>query len=99
MKINEIVDGENITLSLDGNFDEISSPKVESKLDDAFLTDAKKIQFDMQHVNYISSAGIRVLILSHKKGIKHGKKIGLVAMSEKVKDVLDVVGILPIFSI
>lgn len=99
MKINEIVDGDSITLALDGNFDEQSSPKVESRLESAFLSDVKNIRFDMEHVNYISSAGIRVLILSHKKGIKFGKNVGLLAMSDKVKEVLDVVGILPIFSI
>ncbi|MFC1548646.1 STAS domain-containing protein [Candidatus Omnitrophota bacterium] len=86
-----------LTLFLNGNFDETSSPAVEEKVELALVEDIDGICFDMKGVEYISSAGIRVLIVSHKKAIKTGKKILVGEMSEKVKDILDVVGILPLF--
>jgi anti-anti-sigma factor len=52
----------------------------------------------MGNVRYLSSAGIRVLIIAHKKGKKNNKQITLGEISVKVKDVLDTVGILPLFN-
>lgn len=97
MKIKEHLEEGILTLSLNGNFDETSSPEVEEMVELALVEDINGICFDMKGVEYISSAGIRVLIISHKKAIKIGKKILVGEMSEKVKDVLDVVGILPLF--
>ena len=97
MRIREQADGDRVTLFLEGTFDESTSPAVEGKVDEALLTNASRICFDMSKVDYISSAGIRVMIIAHKKSIKSGKTIEVGEMSDKVQDVLDVVGILPLF--
>ncbi|MDP8299989.1 MAG: STAS domain-containing protein [Candidatus Tantalella remota] len=97
MRIREQLDGDRLTLFLEGTFDEGTSPAVEEKLEEALLTDASKICFNMSKVDYLSSAGIRVMIIAHKKSIKSGKTIEVGEMSDKVQDVLEVVGILPLF--
>ena len=98
MNIRENITGKNVTLSLDGNFDEHSSPYIESKLMTMIESpDIESISFNMDGVKYISSAGIRVLIVAHKRAIKNGKNISIGAMSPKVKEIIDVVGILPLF--
>lgn len=97
MKITENYNGKELTLLLDGNFDEMSSPEIEEKIDEALTKDITTITFDMSNVHYISSVGIKVLIVAHKKAVKLGKKIHIGKMSGKVRDIIEVVGILPLF--
>jgi len=99
MNIQERSEGDALTLVLDGSFDEMTSPAVEKKIDEAIAGENGIITFDMRNVKYISSAGIRVLILAHKKAMKSGKKIRIGEMSDKVREVIKIVGILPLFSI
>ncbi|MDD3088459.1 MAG: STAS domain-containing protein [Candidatus Omnitrophica bacterium] len=82
---------------LEGNFDETSSRSVEEKMMECLSKDVKNIRFDMSKVKYVSSAGIRVLIIAYKKALKTGKKISLAAMSPKVEETIRTVGILPMF--
>lgn len=93
----EVKDGE-LYLSFDGSFDETSSPDVEDALEGIMAGEANTINFDLSKVRYISSAGIRVLIVAHKRAVKSGKKVRIMKMSEKVNDILGTVGILPLFS-
>lgn len=99
MNIKQRFEGDKLVLFLDGNFDESTSASVESVFQDALTKDCRHIFFDMGKVKYISSAGIRVLIVAYKKAVKTGKKVGLVNMSEKVLEIIETVGILPMFSV
>ena len=92
----EVKDGE-LFLLLDGSFDETSSPDIEDALEEVMAGDVEVVNFDLSKVRYISSAGIRVLIIAHKRAVKSGKKVRIVEMSEKVNEILGTVGILPLF--
>jgi anti-anti-sigma factor len=98
MKIKEQVEGENLTLIMQGDFDETGALKAEVAFDEAISKDVKNILLDMSHVRYISSLGIRVLILAHKKAIKRGKRVLLFKMSDKVREIIHTVGILRLLS-
>ncbi|MFH1665561.1 MAG: STAS domain-containing protein [Candidatus Omnitrophota bacterium] len=99
MKINESLKGADLTMLLDGNFDDVNSPAIEKRLDQNLMkNDIKNICFDLAKVKYISSAGIRVLIAAHKKAIKTDKRVLIGAMSVKVQEILDMVGILRLFT-
>ncbi len=98
MKIHEELNGRRLVLFLKGNFDETSSPVVEEKLQEALSRDIDSITFNLKGVEYISSAGIRVLIMAYKKMVKSGKSVHMAEMSGKVRDMLEVVGILPLFA-
>ncbi len=97
MVINEHLSGKELRLALDGNFDENSSPAVEKRIEEILKWDIHTVLFDMSRVHYISSIGIRVLILAHKKAVKCGKRIVIGDMSAKAKEVLEMVGVLPLF--
>ena len=99
MKILEYLDNDKLTLSLEGNFDEMTSSAVEEKFAEVLPGDIKSICFDLTNVNYISSAGIRVLISAYKKAVKSDKKVTIGNMSDKARGVLEVVGILPLFGV
>lgn len=98
MKIIETIDGDVLTLSFEGNLDETTSSAAEERIEEALNKAPGNIYFDMSRVQYISSIGIRVLMLAYKKSVKLDKKITLTETSEKVQNVLETVGILPIFT-
>lgn len=98
MKIQEMTNGKDLTLVLEGNFDEMTSPMIEKRLEEVLEDDIESVTFNMRHVRYISSAGIRVLIIAHKRAMKNGKKVRIGEMSDKVREVIKIVGILPLFS-
>ena len=99
MKITEKINAKDLVLYLEGNFDETSSPVVEEKIQAALSRDVDSIEFDLGGVEYVSSAGIRVMIVAYKKMVKSHKKVYLVGMSDKVRDMLEMVGILPLFNV
>ncbi len=97
MKIKEHIDGLNIVLSIEGNFDENTSLEIASKIDSVISGGINTLYLELEAVQYLSSAGISVLIVAHKKAVKGGKRVIISGMSDKVKEILQTVGILPLF--
>jgi len=99
VKIGRHLGGDTIILTLTGNFDETTSPDVEKEIEkDLCKDEIKGIFFDLSGVDYISSSGIRVMIVAYKRAIKCGKKVMIKDMSEKVREILDTTGVLPLFT-
>jgi anti-anti-sigma factor len=98
MKIKEKLNGKNLTLFLEGDFDDTGYSIVEQKFNEVINWEVDDIAFNMKRVKYISSFGIRVLILAHKRAIKLGKKVVLTEMSDKVRGIIEMVGILPMLN-
>jgi len=99
MKIQEEINApfKTITLSFQGNLDENSAASAERKILEAFGGEYDNIGLDLSSVGYISSIGIRVLIIAYKKSIKSGKKFAITKMSDRARDTLSMVGLLPVF--
>ena len=89
---------EKLTLFLRGNIDESTTDAFKDKLSEVIAEEYINIYLDLEDVDYISSIGIGALMLAHKKAIKSGKRIMIENMSHKTHQILDVVGILPLFS-
>ena len=97
MKIHEQINGDELTVFLEGSLDESTSFVVESELDKILSRGMEVVVLDMQEVKYISSIGIRVLMLAYKRSIKLGKKITVTNVSGKAREILETVGIFPLF--
>ena len=78
-------DGSEYTFTLEGRLDTITSPKLEAKINEV-LGDAKKLILDFTDLEYISSAGLRVL-LGAVQGME-GK--GEMIVCHPTKSVMDV---------
>ena len=63
------------------------------------LEAASKILFDMRKVAYMSSAGLRMLLLIYRQAQKKSGQIVLVGLSEEIKDIMSVTGFLNYFSV
>lgn len=66
MTINVVRDFELVTLEITGRLDTTTAPNLESVINE-LSEDTKELIFDMSGVEYISSAGIRVLLGAYKK--------------------------------
>ena len=65
----------------------------------AALEDSQELVLDLTDLNYIASAGVRVLLLAAKRAQATGKSLKLQNLHPNVHDVLSMVGMLEIFNL
>lgn len=88
-----------IVVSLSGRIDSTAAVEFEEKLIEIIDTGAKTMVIDFLRIQFISSAGLRVLLLAAKKVKPYGGKIVLCNMSKDVREVFDISGFSSIFEI
>ena len=87
-------------LVIEGRIDSVSSAELEKKLITLIETGGvKDIVLDFDAMDYISSAGLRVLLMAAKKTGKLGGKVVLCGLCANVKEVFDISGFSNIFGI
>lgn len=91
---------ENATIfSLKGRLDSATSPEVEAKIMDTIGHGTKEVILDFSSLDYISSAGIRVLVHCHKELEKLHGHIFLTSVPKPIENVLYITGFLPYFKV
>lgn len=97
MTINKTVDGSTVTLALAGRLDTSTAPELETELKQT-LPGMKQLVLDFQELDYISSAGLRVLLSAQKTMNKQGSMI-LQHVNETVMEVFEITGFSDILTI
>ena len=93
MQSNKNKEGNKLTLAPIGRIDTITSPELEAAV---VLDGVDELVFDLAQVDYISSAGLRVLLSAQKK--MAGKSMKIVNSKPAVKEVFDITGFSDIFT-
>ena len=93
MQINKNQEGNKLTLAPIGRVDTITAPELEAAI---VLDGVEELVFDLAHVDYISSAGLRVLLSAQKK--MAGKSMKIANSKPAVKEVFDITGFSDIFT-
>ena len=89
----EIEDGKGIAIvRLDGRIDAASSPVLEKKLTNLINEKKDKILLDFAKVNYLSSAGMRLLLSLTKKLKGEVGGLHLCSISEEVMEIIKMAG-------
>ena len=97
MKISKTQNGTSVELAIEGRLDTMTAPELEAELN-ASLKDAESLTLDFSKLEYISSAGLRVLLSAHKAmSAKDGMKVTNV--NEIVREVFEVTGFADILTI
>ena len=90
-------DDKTLYLTLAGHLDTLSAPQLEAELKSS-LDGADSLVLDLEGLDYISSAGLRVLLSAHKRmSGKGGMKVTNV--NEIVQEVFEVTGFADILTI
>ena len=90
MKIEKNQNEKNLVVALEGRLDTTTAPQLEEELKTA-LNDVTELVFDFSKLEYISSAGLRVL-LSAYRAIRGKGKMKITNANELVKEVFEVTG-------
>ena len=97
MTINKNLDGKNLTIALEGRLDTMTAPMLEAELKKE-TENIDSLVLDFSKLEYISSAGLRVLLSGHKAMAgKGGMKVNNV--NEIVSEVFEVTGFADILDI
>lgn len=97
MTINKIANGSQLTVALDGRLDTTTAPQLDNELKTA-LDGITKLDFDLANLEYISSAGLRVLLSAQKVMNKQGEMVVKNA-NEEIKEIFEVTGFVDILTI
>ena len=97
MTIEKKLNGENATLIVSGRLDTQTAPELENELD-AILSGLKDLTFDLTNLEYVSSAGLRV-ILKAQKAMNAQGSMKLTGVNDSIMEVFDITGFLDILTI
>ena len=97
MTIEKKINAEAVTLIVSGRLDTQTAPELEKELD-SVLADIKELTFDFANLEYVSSAGLRV-ILKAQKAMNAQGSMKLTGVNDSIMEVFDITGFLDILTI
>ena len=96
MQITTDTQGDRRTVVITGNLDSNTAPKLEAQLD---VTGVREIVVDFTECPYISSAGIRILLMAHRRMAAAGGKFIARNLSPTVREIFELTGISRVITI
>jgi len=97
MTINKNLNGSTLCIALEGRLDTTTAPDLENELK-ASLNGVTELILDFEKLDYISSAGLRVLLSAQKTMTKQGS-MKIIHVNEMVMEVFEVTGFSDILTI
>ena len=97
MTIKKIHDADKLTIALEGRLDTTTSPQLEAELRTS-VNGISGLTFDFEKLDYISSAGLRVLLAAQKVMNKQGE-MKITNVKPEIMEIFDVTGFVDILSI
>ena len=97
MTIEKKLNGEQATLIVCGRLDTQTAPELEKEID-SVIANLKELTFDMAGLEYVSSAGLRVILKAQKIMNTQGS-MKLVSVNDSIMEVFDITGFLDILTI
>ena len=97
MTITKTLNGTELTVALQGRLDTVTAPELEAALKDA-LEGVTALVIDLAELEYISSAGLRVLLSAQKIMNKQGE-MKVTHVNETVMEIFEVTGFSDILTV
>jgi len=97
MTIEKKLNGTELTIALTGRMDTMTAPQLEAELKDC-LNGVNSLRFDFSALDYLSSAGLRVLLAVQKRMNKQGS-MTLCNVNETIAEIFEVTGFSDILTI
>ena len=97
MTIEKNLNGKELTVTIEGRLDTSTAPKLESEIKES-IQDISKLVLDFTSLEYLSSAGLRVLLSTQKTMNKQGEMI-IKNVNETINEIFEVTGFIDILTI
>lgn len=98
LKIEKVSSDASLTIKLEGRLDTTTAPQLEAEVKNG-LSGVKDLVFDMHELEFVSSAGLRVLLLAQKAMNKQQGTMIIRHVISEVRKVFDVTGFSRILTI
>jgi anti-sigma B factor antagonist len=99
MEISITESGDVRILSFQGNLDTNTSPDAESEINGLIAAGAQKLLINFEKLDYISSAGLRILLATAKKLKASQGDLKICCLNKTVQEVFDISGFSTILSV
>ena len=96
MQIEKTIEGEKLTLKVVGRLDTITSPDLDAAVK---LDGVKEVVFDFAELEYISSAGLRILLSVQKAMMACGGKMSVANLNAMIAGVFEMTGLNSVLTI
>ncbi len=97
LNIDKSTDGSKLTVALEGRLDTNTSPDLETSLQES-LDGVTELVLDLEKLDYISSAGLRVLLAAHKMMAKQGS-MKVIHVNTTAMEIFEITGFLDILTV
>ena len=97
MNIEKIVDGKKLTIALTGRMDTTTAPELDAELKQS-ISDIKELVLDFARLEYLSSAGLRVLLAAQKVMNRQGSMV-VKNVNETIMEIFEVTGFVDVLTI
>ena len=90
MTITKNLNGDQLEIALEGRLDTMTAPDLEQEIRTS-LDNGKDLVVDMKNLEYVSSAGLRTLLIA-KKTLHNKGNVKIINANDIVKEVFEVTG-------
>ena len=97
MTINKNQNGSDLKIKLEGRLDTTTAPQLDEELKSS-LDGITSLEFDFSNLEYISSAGLRVLLSAQKVMNKQGSMV-IKNVNDEINEIFEVTGFVDILTI
>jgi anti-anti-sigma factor len=98
IQIQKVTEGQragSVIVNLTGSLDTSTAPDLERYLAPVLAEPVKDIVFDLAHLKFISSAGLRVFAATRKTLRERGGQVSFIHMQPQIKEVFEIIKALP----
>ncbi len=99
LELSEETAGAVTILAVRGRIDLATAEELGERLTAALAPDGTHLVLDLRQLDYISSAGFRVLVIAARRAHEGASRFVLCGLSSKVQQLFDIGGFLPLFEI
>ena len=99
MNITQIQSGNVIVVAPVGRIDSTTSGTLDARLQELSKAGERRIVIDFDGVDYISSAGLRVMLTLAKRTRDQHGALALCGLEDAVRQVFELAGFLPLFAV
>ena len=92
MQITTNISNSNLIISLSGRLDTITSPQLEEEINRNSFDEIETVTLNMRALEYISSAGLRVVLKLHKKMTAQGGQLKLINVNDMIMEIFTMTG-------
>lgn len=97
MNMHKTTEGSTLCIALEGRLDATTAPLLEAELEKS-IANSTKLIMDFDKLEYLSSAGLRVLLSAQKVMNKQGEMV-IRGVNETIMEIFEVTGFIDILTI